>query len=347
MTTVTIKDVAQRAGVSPKTVSRVINDEAHVRPEVRAAVMRVVAELDYRPNAFARGLSSARSFLIGLFFDDPASGYAGDIQRGALARCRALSHHLLVEQIDRTQPNWMAQLEATLREVRLSGAILTPPICDWPELIDMFERSGVAVVRIAPGEALDRTPQVRMDDRRAAREMTEKLIALGHRDIGFIMGNPTHNASVRRWQGFCDATAAVGITVPTRRVLQGDFSFRSGLSAAEAMLGGTDLPTAVFASNDEMALAVLVVAMRHGIAVPAALSVVGFDDAAIARMAWPQLTTVRQPNVEMAAAAVDILIGPAATGGDGKAACVELPYEIIDRPSWGPVAHDVSPQRAP
>jgi len=120
MKTVTIKDVAERAGVSPKTVSRVINDEVHVRPEVREQVMRVVAELDYRPNAFARGLSSAKSFLIGMFFDDPASVYAADLQRGALIRCRALSHHLLIEQVDRVQPDWMARLDATLRTVKLA-----------------------------------------------------------------------------------------------------------------------------------------------------------------------------------------------------------------------------------
>ncbi|HWU72196.1 MAG TPA: LacI family DNA-binding transcriptional regulator [Sphingomonas sp.] len=332
MKTVTIKDVAERAGVSPKTVSRVINDEVHVRPEVREQVMRVVAELDYRPNAFARGLSSAKSFLIGMFFDDPASVYAADLQRGALARCRALSHHLLIEQVDRSQPDWMARLDATLRTVKLAGAVLTPPICDWPDLIDMLEANEVPIVRIAPGGALDRTPQVRMDDRAAAREVTEKLIALGHRDIGFIKGNPTHSATVRRWEGFCDAIAAAGISIPPKRVLQGDFTFRSGLVAAEAILGDGERPTAIFASNDEMALAALVVAMRHQIAVPSALSIVGFDDAPVSRMAWPQLSTVRQPNPEMAAAAIDLLVGPGQQTRDGSA-CVELPYEFIERGS--------------
>lgn len=338
MKTVTIKDVAERAGVSAKTVSRVINDEVHVRPEVREHVLRVVAELDYRPNAFARGLSSARSFLIGLFFDDPASVYAADLQRGALERCRALSHHLLIEQVDRSQPDWMAQLDATLRAVRLAGAVLTPPICDWPDLIDMLQAHEVPIVRIAPGGAYTRTAQVRMDDRGAAREITGKLIALGHRDIGFIKGNPTHSATSRRWEGFNDAMAAAGIAVAPRRVLQGDFTFRSGLVAAEAILGAEDRPTAIFASNDEMALAVLVVAMRHQIAVPADLSIVGFDDAPVSRMAWPQLTTVRQPNPEMAAATVDLLVGPGQQARDGPV-CIELPYAIIERGSTGPARH--------
>ena len=332
---ITIKDVAARAGVSPKTVSRVINGEQHVRPEIRERVTRVVAELDYRPNAFARGLSSSRSFLVGLFFDNPVSGYAADVQRGALERCRAYSHHLVIETVERERPDWLAQIDGTLRELRLSGAILAPPLCDWMDLLDLFDSYAIPVVRLAPVAALERSAQVRIDDRAAAREMTEKLIALGHRDIAFIRGNPTHSAASHRWQGFADATTAAGITVPTRRVLQGDFSFKTGLAAAEAILSADDRPTAIFASNDEMALAALVVAMRHGIVVPDMLSVVGFDDAPIARMAWPQLTTVHQPNAEMAAAAVDLLIGTPRSE-NGANACVELGYSLIDRPSSGP-----------
>jgi LacI family transcriptional regulator len=339
MKIVTIKDVAERAGVSPKTVSRVINAEQHVRAEVRELVNRVVAELGYRPNVYARGLSSARSFLIGLFFDQPSTTYAADIQRGAIARCRELGYHLVVEAVERDQPDWMAKLDDTLRELRLAGAVVAPPACDWPELLDMFEEHGVPVARIAPGVTPGRTAQVRIDDRAAARELTEHLLALGHRDIAFIKGNPTHSATARRWEGFQEAMAAAGLTISTRRVLQGDFKFRTGLAAAEAILDNGNPPTAIFASNDEMALAVLVVAMRHGIAVPTQLSIVGFDDAEFSRLAWPQLTTVRQPNVEMGAMAVDMLLGPGHTANEGQPACIELPYTLIERSSVGPAPH--------
>jgi len=339
MSIVTIKDVAQRAGVSPKTVSRVINDEQHVRPEVREAVKRVVAELGYRPNVYARGLSSARSFLIGLFFDEPSTTYAADIQRGAIARCRELGYHLVVEAVERDRPDWMARLDDSLRELRLAGAVVAPPACDWPELLDMFEAHNVPVARIAPGLTPERTAQVRMDDRAAARELTEHLLALGHRDIAFIKGNPTHSAASLRWLGFQDAMKAAGIEIPTRRVLQGDFTFRMGLAAAEAILDAPDPPTAIFASNDEMALAVQVVAMRYAIPVPRQLSIVGFDDAEFSRLAWPQLTTVRQPNVEMASAAVGMLVGPGQTLDDTKPACIELPYAVVERPSSGPAPH--------
>ncbi|UYY79538.1 LacI family DNA-binding transcriptional regulator [Sphingomonas sp. R1] len=339
MKPLTLKDVAVRAGVSPKTVSRVINGEAYVRPEVREAVQRVVDELGYRPNAFARELSSSRSFLLGLYFDDPASTYAADLQRGALAQCRSLSYHLVVEQVTRDRPGWLAECEASLRSMRLGGAILTPPLCDWPELLDLFARMEVPVVRISPGDFPLRTAAIDMDECGAARELTEALIALGHRAIGFIQGNPEHHAAARRLEGFRAAMAAAGLDVPPERALQGDFTFRSGLEAGERLLAQPQRPSAIFAANDEMALGVLVAAMRAGIAVPEQLSIAGFDDAAIARMAWPPLSTVRQPHVEMAAAAVDLLDG-IARRDDGTTAhrSRRLPYTLVLRESSGPAA---------
>ncbi|WP_294334278.1 LacI family DNA-binding transcriptional regulator [uncultured Sphingomonas sp.] len=337
MKPLTLKDVAAKAGVSPKTVSRVINGEAYVRPEVREAVQRVVDALGYRPNAFARELSSSRSFLIGLYFDDPASAYAADLQRGALARCRALSYHLVVEQVTRDRASWLAECEASLRSMRLGGAILTPPLCDWPELLDLFARMAVPVVRISPGDFPERTAAVEMDERSAARELTEALIALGHRDIGFIQGNPEHHAAARRLEGFHAAMAAAGLAVPPERTLQGDFTFRSGLDAGERLLAAMPRPSAIFAANDEMALGVLVAAMRAGIAVPDQLSIAGFDDAALARMAWPPLSTVRQPHVEMAAAAVDLLDGAARSDEAATSHRTRrLPYTLILRESSGP-----------
>lgn len=339
MKPLTLKDVAVQAGVSPKTVSRVINGEAYVRPEVRAAVQRVVDELGYRPNAFARELSSSRSFLLGLYFDDPSSTYAADLQRGALARCRTRSYHLVVEQVTRDQPSWLAECEASLRAMRLGGAILTPPLCDWPELLDLFARMDVPVVRISPGDYPERTAAVEMDERGAARELTEALIALGHRDIGFIQGNLEHHAAARRLEGFREAMVAAGLALAPDRTLQGDFTFRSGLEAGERLLAATPRPSAIFAANDEMALGVLVAAMRAGIAVPDQLSIVGFDDAAIARMAWPPLSTVRQPHVEMAAAAVDLLDGIARSDDRAIADRTRrLPYTLVLRGSSGPLA---------
>lgn len=308
MTIVTIKDVAARAGVSPKTVSRVINGERHVRAEVRDAVERVVAELDYRPNAFARSLSSSRSYLLGLFFDDPSSGYAADVQLGALMRCRERSYHLVIEPLDPSAPGWPEQIVASLAALRLDGAILTPPLCDHGTLLDVFDRAELPYVRISPHGDRERSGLVEMDDRAAASELTQHLLALGHRDIGFIKGDPHHSVSAKRFAGFSAAMAEAESCPSQNRILEGDFSFRAGLELGEAMLGSADPPTAIFASNDDMAVGVLMTAIKLGIAVPMQVSIVGFDDAPIARAAWPPLTTIRQPKAEMAAAAVDILV---------------------------------------
>ncbi|AEG48982.1 transcriptional regulator, LacI family [Sphingobium chlorophenolicum L-1] len=337
MSIVTIKDVAARAGVSPKTVSRVINGEDHVRPEIREAVQRVVAELNYRPNAFARSLSSSRSYLLGLFIDDPVSGYAADVQHGALLRCRERSYHLVVEPVDLHQPDWKDHVRNSIASLRLDGAIVAPPICDVAELIDLFREADVPHVLIAPSGEPAGSGAVRMDDRGAAREMTEHLIGLGHRHIALVQGPVSHSASARREEGFRAAMAAAGIAVDERAVVRGDFSFRSGLELGEALLNRADRPSAVFACNDDMALGVLITAMKLGIAVPDALSVAGFDDAASSRAAWPQITTIRQPKAEMAAAAVDILVDPSFRKKDaGSQAPLMLPHALVVRDSSGP-----------
>lgn len=336
MKPVSIKDVAARAGVSPKTVSRVINGEQHVRPEVRDAVLRVVASLDYRPNPFARSLSSSRSYLLGLFLDDPASGYAADVQLGALMRCRAKSYHLVVEPVDLNSPNWIDEIAKNIRALRLDGAILTPPICDNAALLDTLEAAGLPYVRISPRGEADRSGVVEMDDFAAASDMTRHLIALGHRCIAFIEGDPNHSASRKRLDGFRATMAAAGLSIDEHHILRGDFSFRSVLAPAAELFAAKDRPTAIFASNDDMALGVLVTAMKHGIAVPDMLSIAGFDDAPTARAGWPPLTTIRQPKAEMAAAAVDILVDPRyrlhACDPDFRRL---LRYELIDRESTG------------
>lgn len=333
---VSIQDVAALAGVSAKTVSRVINGEQHVRPEVREAVLSAVNALQYRPNPFARSLSSSRSYLLGLFIDDPSSGYAADVQLGALMRCRERSYHLAVEPVDVLAPDWIDRIRKTVADLRLDGAILTPPVCDRIELLDCLQAAALPYVRISPHGDLDRSGFVQMDDAAAARELTQHLLALGHSDIGFIKGDPNHSVSERRYEGFRAALRDAGAALAPGRVLEGDFSFRSGLEAGERMLAGPDRPTAVFASNDDMALGVFMTAVRYGISVPHQLSIVGFDDAPTARMAWPQLTTIRQPKAEMAAAAVDILTDPSyRSQAPAEAHGRLLAYELVVRGSSG------------
>lgn len=335
--TVSIKDVAAAAGVSPKTVSRVINGERHVRPEIRAQVQRVVAELDYRPNAFARSLSSSRSYLLGLFLDDPSSGYAADVQRGALIRCRERSYHLVVEPLDFATADWSDQVAQSVRALRLDGAILTPPVCDRIALLDLLDAHKLPYVRISPHADVARSGLVHMDDAAAAAEMTGYLLSLGHDRIGFIRGDPAHGASDLRLDGFRAAMAAAGKAVEERQVRTGDFSFLSGLELGERMLSQSAPPSAIFASNDDMALGVLMAAAKLGISVPDRLSIAGFDDAPTSRAAWPQITTIRQPKAEMAAGAIDILVDPQyRTCSTDPGYRRLLSYELVVRGSTGP-----------
>jgi LacI family transcriptional regulator len=178
-----------------------------------------------------------------------------------------------------------------------------------------------------------------MDDYRAAYDMTVYLLGLGHRQIGFVRGHPDHGVSPRRYGGFAAAMADHGCVIDPDLVRQGYFTFQSGFAAAESLLSHSKRPTAIFAASDDMALGVMSVAARMGLTIPADLSVVGFDDNPAAKVVWPQLTTVRQPIAEMAAAAADLLIS-----GDAKAALEAgqplsrmLDFEIILRQSCGPV----------
>ncbi|WP_419828031.1 LacI family DNA-binding transcriptional regulator [Sphingomonas sp.] len=333
--TATIKDVALHAGVSAKTVSRVMNREVHVREAVRERVMRAVAELGYRPNAFARSLSSARSYLIGLFFDDPTSGYAVAMQRGALARCRESHYHLVVERLDCAAPDWREELAGSVGALRLDGAILTPPLSQTRAILEVLETAGVPFVCVSPDPMMVlRCGVVDFDEIRAAFEMTERLIALGHRDIGFIEGDPTHASTRARRSGFVNAMAAAGLSIADGRIQPGDFSFRAGLAAGEALLTVGLPPSAIFASNDDMALGVSVAALKQGLDVPGRLSIAGFDDAPSSRIAWPPITTVRQPVEEMGAAAVDMLIDPIGLRNDVPAPHrTRLTFELVERES--------------
>ncbi len=330
---ITMKDVAQAAGVSFKTVSRVLNHEPNVRDELRDRVRTAVTALGYVPNVAARDLAGGRSFLIGLMFDNPSESYISKIQTGAITRCRNTGYYLIVEPLEPSD-DVHHTLDPILSRLRVDGLILTPPICDNLAVLDAIERAGVRYVRIAPDRDPDRAPCVAMDDTSAAYDMTRHLIGLGHSRIGFIKGHLDHGATPRRLDGFLRAMGEAGLAVAPDHIQAGAFSFESGMQAAERLLGRSDRPTAVFASNDDMALGVMWAALRAGLSVPTDLSVAGFDDSDPSRMAWPQLTTIHQPIADMSAAAVDILIEAASrTRAPGPVASRRLDYQLIVRGS--------------
>ncbi len=332
----TIVDVARDAGVSIKTVSRVLNHESGVHESTRAAVLQVVETLSYRPKQSARSLAGGRSFLIGLLYYDPSALFVAQVQQGATLRCRETGRHLVVESLHGEAPDLKQQVERMVQALRPDGMILTPPLCDNAQVLQALHDSGTPCVLISPERDRAGMPSVRIDELRAAEEITRLLIGLGHQRIAFVTGPPDQAASAPRLQGYLNAMQAHGLAVAPELIQPGLFNFESGLAAAQILLGQQPRPSAVFASSDDMALGVLVAAQRLGLSVPGELSVAGFDDIPAARLVWPALTTVRQPMAEMARVAVDLLLAPAVEA-DKSAPHLALhrilPHELVVRDS--------------
>jgi LacI family transcriptional regulator len=325
-----IHDVARAAGVSIKTVSRVLNKEPNVKGQTRDRVLQAVSTLSYRPNIFARALASEKSLLIGLLFDNPSASYVAGLQYGALARCRDEGCHLLVEILETDAPDLGERVVSLVRDSNLRGVVLTPPLCDSEDVLAALTSIGASFVRIAPGRNLPGSLQVSIDDKQGAFDLTNHLIELGHRRIGFIHGHPAIIAASLRYDGFRAALSKAGIPFDESLCAQGYFSYQSGMEAATHLLSRSERPTAIFASNDDMAAATLAAAHRLNLNTPDDLSVAGFDDSLVAQVVWPRLTTCRQPIAEMGAEAISML---ANTDGEPVR---RLQHELVIRESTAP-----------
>jgi LacI family transcriptional regulator len=335
MTRKTIDDVAKAAGVAIKTVSRVLNDEPNVREETRARVLAAVEALHYSPSLSARSLAGRRSYLIGLVYENPSANYIVDIQHGAMARCRQEKFRLFVHQCSGRDAELIRDVIGLVDQTHVDGLVVPAPLSQSIDLIRALDRRKLPFVRISPSNIDHRSPSVDMDDEGAAREMTEHLIELGHTRIGFITGHPTHHASALRLDGYKASLQAHRIPYEPAYVRQGHFVFESGLGAGRELLALPQPPTAIFASNDDMAAGVLMAAHEHGLQVPSQLSVAGYDDTYIARITWPRLTTVHQPSYDMAWSATDLLL-QALKNGEG-ARTSRLAHRLIVRESTAPV----------
>lgn len=324
----TIKDVSARAGVSIKTVSRVLNKERYVSEDTRLRVEEAVAALNFRPSLAARMLAGKRSFQIALLYDNHSAFYIHQIQMGVWARCAEEGVRLLAQPMDISGPNVVDDVGGLIDQTHVDGVILSSPVTDSAEILSELERRQVPFVRISPGTDHGRSSAVGMDDVQAADDMTSHLIALGHRRIGFVVGHANHMASDQRLFGYRRALDRAGIAYEPSLVRPGAFDFASGEAAADWMLDLPNPPTAIFASNDDMASGVLSVAHRRGLRLPQDLSVAGFDDTALAAQLWPPLTTVRQPTRDMAYAAAGLLFE-----ADDRVINRRLAHELVVRGS--------------
>ncbi|MEM1263843.1 MAG: LacI family DNA-binding transcriptional regulator [Pseudomonadota bacterium] len=291
----TMRDVAELAGVSKKTVSRVINDSPLVNEATRKGIQGLIKEIGYRPDPQARGLASRRSYLVGLITDNPTPQYVVNIQHGILDVLRKTGYELVVHPCDRKSETFLDDARRFIEVQKLYGVILTPSVSEDERLAEIMRELGCAYIRIA-SIALDMERRMIVtNDRVGGREAAHHLAKLGHTRIAVIVGRRSFRSSHERRAGFEEGLAEHGITLPQEYVLQGDYTFESGLALGAEILDLDPPPTAVFASNDEMAAGVLQALHVAGQTPPDALSVVGFDDFETATRVWPRLTTARTP----------------------------------------------------
>lgn len=341
MAVATIDDVAKLAGVSIKTVSRVVNREPNVRNVTRDKVQAAIRELNYRPNKAARSLASHQSRLIGLIYDDPSvyeipsAGYVINMQQGALAACHAAGYELLIHPCRFRDKQVGRELTELIEQVRPDGIILAAPLSNMPKIVRVIEATGTPMVRISPGKKNGGRPKVATNDWSVSAEMTRYLASLGHKRIAFIKGNAKHHAVANRFRGYCEGLEQSGLKYSEQLVIEGDNSIGSGEAAAEKLLARKRRPTAIFAANDDMAAGVIRVADRLGVAVPEELSVAGCDDTSLAQQIYPALTTIRQPLREMAEAATRSIIQKT-TAGEFEEESIIVPASIVVRDSTGP-----------
>ena len=322
-----IRDVAALAGVAVKTVSRVLNDHPYVSAEMRAKVEAAMAELNFHPSVAARVLAGTKSGQIALIYDNHSPYYMHQIMLGCWDRCNAEGLRLIAQPVDVADFQIGEQVRGMVRETHVDGVILSSPVTDCVPVLNTLEALNIPFVRISPGTNHALTSSVFMDDVQAADDITTHLINAGHRRIGFIIGHPNHLASEDRRRGYERALERAGIAYARELVADGEFDFESGKAAAEQFLALDNPPTAIFASNDDMASGVLAVAHRHHVPVPEMLSVVGFDDTTLAQVVWPPLTTIRQPVRELADMATQLLLG------DGGIEHRRLAHDLITRES--------------
>ncbi|MFT7287460.1 MAG: LacI family transcriptional regulator [Halieaceae bacterium] len=336
-----IDDVAQLAGVSIKTVSRVVNREPNVRESTRLLVEQAISTLNYRPNTSARNLASQSARLIVLVYDDPSyyeapsSGYILKLQQGTLQACKPANHELLIRPCNYRDKELGAELVSSIRQLRPSGLIIAPPLSNMKSIVNAIASTDVPFVLLSPGTKKPLGFTVRTNDREICSEMTSYLASLGHRRIAFIRGDAEHKAVAKRYLGYCDGLSRNGLSLEVGLVLNGDNSMGSGEVCARQLLAMKQPPTAVFAANDDMAVGVIKTAVSLGIAIPGQLSVVGCDDIVLARQVHPALTTIHQPLAEMAERAARLLIsktqkGEPFVGGE------MIPGTIVHRDSTGP-----------
>ncbi|MCS6205412.1 LacI family DNA-binding transcriptional regulator [Shewanella baltica] len=307
---VTINDVAKYAGVSIKTVSRVTNNEPSVKQATVDKVNEAIKALNYQPNLAARNLAGTKSYAIGFIYDNPNAYYIIDMQNGILAACKDKGYELVIHPCNAKSETICDELTALVKYSRLAGLVLTPPLSEDPKVLKALTEIDANYVRIIAGEK-DNDQNgltILVNDKFGAVEITQHLIDLGHKHIAFLSGDLHHESTKERLLGFKQALIINGLKLNKNYIIEGKYSFESGVDGANKLIKLEHRPTAIVACNDEIAAGALFAARLAGLDIPVDLSIVGFEDSPFSRQTWPKLTTVHQPNAEIAQVATELLI---------------------------------------
>jgi LacI family transcriptional regulator len=333
----TINDVAELSGVSKRTVSRVINGSDKVNEKTRERVRAVIEKLNFRPNRQARGLAAKRSYLLGLVYDLPTL-FVAEVQRGILGVCSEFGFELVVHAAHIESEGLVDDVLQFVSRTHVDGLILMPPLSEEPGLVKALNESGHRFVRFTSDLGAEPWKLVVTNYLPAITDMTTHLVEHGHRRFGFISGPRANVSSQMRQEAFIKALQRFKIRLPRNMIVEGAFTYESGVKAAQKLLSGKDRPTAIFAGNDEMALAVVAVASSMGLDVPGDLSVVGFDGTAFSSFVVPSLSTIRRPMQEMAQLGTQKLVALINQGPDAARAFETMVSpQFVPRDSSGPV----------
>ncbi len=331
----TIRDVAERAGVSIKTVSRVINDEPFVRETTRQKVLVAINELGFVANQSARQLATGQSFAIGLIFHNASWHYLQDVLRGVLETARVAGYSTILHPCDVSKEDDIQAILDMVSQQVVDGLLFTPPADNATRLLHALDRQEFPFVRLTPSNRESPWPYVTATDYRGAYDMTRYLLSQGHKHIGYVVGPPEQRAAHDRVNGYKDALSEEGIVITPELIGYGDDHFEAGFTAVQKLLDVQPRPTAIFCNNDEMAAGAYAAVYEAGLRVPADLSIAGFDDVALSRQVWPSMTTIKQPICEIAKAGTHLLL-EILNGKELAQISHEIPTTLIIRKSTAP-----------
>ena len=330
-----MKDVAQRAGVSASTVSHVINETRFVSQDLRERVLRAMRELNYQPNVAARSLRTKRTQVVALVIPDITNPYFPDIARGVQDVAEENDYAVILCNTDRMLSRERRFLNA-LRRQRVDGLVLNPSVVTSVDLQELLNAQ-IPVVLI--GSQIDQPSfdVVMVDNVKGAYDAVKHLIDLGHHHIGLVGGTRTTSSGEQRFQGYVRALADHGLPVREGLVTEGPFTHEGGYEGMRRLLALPTPPTAVFASSDVMAIGALVAIQEAGIRVPEALSLVGFDDIAVASITTPKLTTIAQPKYQTGETAARLLFNHIESPSPPQRQKIILDHTLIVRSSTAPL----------